>query len=393
VPVLRALVALVGVVAVLAVVLSAMRTVVLPRGEPVRLTAAVFRGTRAVFGLLLRTQTTYEGRDRLMAHYAPVSLLLLPFAWMTSAWLGFAAVFWAIEQEGAADALVSAGSALLTLGFERPDGMPAVLLSFAAAALALAVLALLLVTYLPSLYAAFAEREEQVALSEVAAGTPPSGVNLVVRYNRIRGLSETDQLWADWERWFARLAESHTALPALVHFRSPDPRQSWITSAGAILDAAALLVAAVDLARVEVAEAHVRMDDGQHVRMPRAETCIRAGYLALRRIAEHSGIAVDADPAPDDPIAVSRAEFDVALAEMAAAGVPLVADHDAAWRAWAGWRVNYDAALVGLAQLTVAPTARWSSDRTGRRAEEAPAATGSAGSRPAGGPAATPPRR
>jgi hypothetical protein len=49
---------------------------------------------------------------------------------------------------------------------------------------------------------------------------------------------------------------------------------------------------------------------------------------------------------------------------MAAAGVPLKADHDQAWRDFAGWRVNYDAALIGLAALTMAPEAPWSSDRS-----------------------------
>jgi len=43
--------------------------------------------------------------------------------------------------------------------------------------------------------------------------------------------------------------------------------------------------------------------------------------------------------------------------------VPLVADRDQAWRDFAGWRVNYDAVLVGLCDLVMAPPAPWSSDR------------------------------
>ena len=60
---------------------------------------------------------------------------------------------------------------------------------------------------------------------------------------------------------------------------------------------------------------------------------------------------------------MTREEFDDAYAQMAEAGVPLRADRDAAWHDWAGWRVNYDAALVQLAILTVAPPAPWVSDR------------------------------
>ncbi len=361
---LRVLVGLSGAVLLLGTVLSALRTVVLPRDEPVRLTSALFRMTRAVFDVLLRTQGTYAGRDRLMAHYAPVTLLLLPFAWLGLTWIGFGAIYWAIEGAGVFDALVTSGSSLMTLGFERPDGFLPTLITFVESALSMSVLALLLVTYLPSLYAAFAEREQQVTLFEVSGGTPPSAVQMMIRYHRIRGFTETEQVWSEWERWFARVAESHTALPALVHFRSQDPEQSWVTSAGAVLDAAAMVAAVIDLAEVGLEERNVVMDDDQVVRMPAAEICLRAGYLALRRIAARHDLPVDRDPGPDDPISVSRAEFDEACEEMREAGVPLRADADWAWRDWSGWRVNYDAALIELANLTVAPPARWISDRT-----------------------------
>ncbi len=260
-----------GCLLVFGVVLSAMRTVVLPRAEPVRLTSVVFRLTRMAFDLLLRTQTRFEGRDRLMAHYAPVSLLLLPFVWLALTWLGFGAGFWAIEQSGIVDALVTSGSSLVTLGFERPDGVAGLALSFVEGALAMSVLALLLVTYLPSLYSAFADREQQVTLFEVSAGTPPSAVQMMIRYNRIQGMAQTVQIWTQWERWFARVAESHTALPALVFFRSPDPQQSWVTSAGAVLDAAALMVSAIDLQATDVEDRALHVDGGQVVRMPQAD--------------------------------------------------------------------------------------------------------------------------
>ncbi len=233
--VLRIVVGLAGGLLVASVVLSALRTVVLPRGEPVRLTKWLFSCTRFAFDLLLRTQSTFFGRDRVMGHYAPVTLLLLPFLWLGLTWLGFAALYWAIEQHGTVDALVTSGSSLTTLGFERPERLGAVMLTFAEAALVMAVLALLLVTYLPSMYAAFSDREQQVSLFEVSAGTPPSATEMMIRYHRIRGMAQTERVWEDWERWFARIAESHTALPALVYFRSPLAEHSWVTSAGRCL--------------------------------------------------------------------------------------------------------------------------------------------------------------
>jgi hypothetical protein len=49
------------------------------------------------------------------------------------------------------------------------------------------------------------------------------------------------------------------------------------------------------------------------------------------------------------------------------AGVPIKSDRDQAWRDFAGWRVNYDDVLLGLALLTAAPVAMWSSDRSPTR--------------------------
>lgn len=125
-----------------------------------------------------------------------------------------------------------------------------------------------------------------------------------------------------------------------------------------------MISAVIDLAAVDMNDADVRLDGGQTVHMPQAETCLRAGYLALRRIADQFDVAYDPDPRPGDPISVTREEFDHAYQTMAQAGVPLKANRDEAWRNWAGWRVNYEAALLGLANLTVAPPAPWTSDRS-----------------------------
>jgi hypothetical protein len=95
-----------------------------------------------------------------------------------------------------------------------------------------------------------------------------------------------------------------------------------------------------------------------------ADLCIRAGYLALRRIADFFQIPYNTTPLPGDPISLSRVEFDAAYDELARNGVPLIADQDRAWRDFSGWRVNYDAVLLALAALTMAPYAPWSSDRS-----------------------------
>jgi hypothetical protein len=132
----------------------------------------------------------------------------------------------------------------------------------------------------------------------------------------------------------------------LVFFRSGHPDQSWVTSAGAILDGASLYVSSVDVPRT-----------------PEPEFMIRAGFLCLRHIAAFFWIPVPDDPSPTDPISIERSEFDAAYDRLAVGGVPMKPDRDQCWRDFAGWRVNYDIALIGLAKLTVAPLAPWSSDR------------------------------
>jgi hypothetical protein len=47
----------------------------------------------------------------------------------------------------------------------------------------------------------------------------------------------------------------------------------------------------------------------------------------------------------------------------AAAGPPVKTDREQARRDFAGWRVNYDRALILLCGLVMAPRASWSSDR------------------------------
>jgi hypothetical protein len=90
-----------------------------------------------------------------------------------------------------------------------------------------------------------------------------------------------------------------------------------------------------------------------------ADLMIRAGYLALRRIAAYFNIVFDPNPPPTAATSIDRGRFDEALAVLEAAGVPLVEDRDQAWLDFNGWRVNYDAVLRGLERLTMAPTPWW----------------------------------
>jgi hypothetical protein len=111
-----------------------------------------------------------------------------------------------------------------------------------------------------------------------------------------------------------------------------------------------------------------------------ADLMIRAGYLALRRIASFFRFRFDEHPQPTDPTSVDRARFDMALDVLAAAGVPLVDDRDQAWRDFNGWRVNYDAVLRALERLTMAPTPWWERPMRSAWATDEPVAEAAGGS-------------
>jgi hypothetical protein len=324
--------------------LSALVTVVLPRGESASLTRAVFLSWRRIFVFFADRARTWHTEDRVMAFFAPIALLTLPFAWLVLVLLGYWGMFWALGGVGLRAAFIEAGS-LFTFAFQVPPGIGQTILSYSEAALGLGLVALL-ISYLPSLYAAFSRREQLVTLLETRAGDPPSVLEMLRRFYVIHGLDELGPQFALWEQWFADVEETHTTNVALINFRSPIPSRNWLTSAGAVLDAASFAASTLD-----------------QQREPRAELCIRAGYLCLRHIAHTLVIPHRHDPAPTDPISVRREEYDVVYDALAAAGLPLKSDRDQAWRDFAGWRVNYDDVLVPLARLIRAPAAPWSSDR------------------------------
>ena len=337
---------LLGLTTVILTLSSAVSTFVLPRAARSRLNRLVFGLTRRFFEFILHFVKTYERRDAIMAYYAPICLMLLVPTWYILTSLGFAAMYWSLGVGDWQTAFRLSGSSLFTLGFANADGWFIAILEFTEAMLGLIMVALL-ISYLPTMYSAFSRREQAVSMLEVRAGNPPSVLDMILRFHRIQGLENLTETWKTWESWFADVEESHTTLPALVFFRSPRGDSSWITSAGAVMDTAAFRLAALD----------IPFDAS-------AALCIRSGYLALRRIADYFGIRYPADPHyPVDPISVTREEFDQVYDELAKDGVPLKADRDQAWTDFAGWRVNYDRALLALCALVMAPVVPWSSDR------------------------------
>jgi hypothetical protein len=348
VPVVDVAIAIVGGAVVTLTVLSAIVTVVVPRGVPARLTRVVFRLSRDLFELRSKVlRHPYEKRESAMARYAPITLIALAFVWLVCVLAGFTAVFHALDDYSWIDAFEVSGSSLVTLGFVSVHGVGQYIAAFTEAGLGLLLLALL-ITYLPTMYSAFSRREALVTRTSISAGTPPTAWALIERYHLIAGFDRLEaHVWVPWTAGFVDIEETHTSLGALALFRSPDPRRSWVTAAGTVLDTAALL------------QSSVRDYDSSA-----AQLTIRAGYLALRAVGDYFSIPHDPEPPADGPISIARVEWEGVIDRLSAIGVPIVEDRDEAWRDFCGWRVNYDAVLLGLAGFTMAPVAPWTADRS-----------------------------
>ena len=340
------LVFIAGLVTVILTLFSALSTFVLPREARSQLNRVVFGVLRRVFELILHFAKTYETRDAIMAYYAPIAVLLLLPAWYLLILAGYAAIYWSLGFGDVFAVMRLSGSSLFTLGFDISKTPMVTVVVFSEAMLGLMLVGLL-IAYLPTMYSAFSRREQVVNMLEVRAGSPPSAVEMLLRFHRNQGLEKLSDYWKVWEAWFADIEESHTTLSALVFFRSPRAENSWVTAAGAVLDAAAITLSAIDIP-YEIS----------------AALCVRAGFLAFHRIADYFDIPHPHDPHyPEVSICVERAEFDSVLDQLAAAGLPLKPDREQAWKNFAGWRVNYDRSLILLCGLVMAPSAPWSGDR------------------------------
>lgn len=335
----------IGALIALGTLLAAIQTVVVPRAERSLLIRFVYVGMGLLFSVFARRRKSYEAKDALLARYAPTTLMILPMVWASGVIYGFSLMFWALDVRPYREALVLSGWSLTTLGYFGATDLFTLILAVAEALIGLGIVALL-ISFLPLMHSAFSTREAAVARLEVRAGTPPTPEAMIILAHETGGLEKMDETWVEWEHWFIHIEETHQSYPALAFFRSMRSDRSWVIAAGAILDTASIMLSTVAVPHSSA-----------------APFMIRSGYVALRNIADFFAIDYDPDPADMSPITVRRHEFYETYEALKTAGVPVVEDRDRAWRDYAGWRVNYDNCLVGLASITSAPPGKWSSDR------------------------------
>jgi len=90
---------------------------------------------------------------------------------------------------------------------------------------------------------------------------------------------------------------------------------------------------------------------------------LRMGFTALRQVAATMRLPIEEDPHPDDPLALTYADFSAAVEMLRDVGYPIEVSTEQALPQFSGWRVNYEATAYALARLLDAPPAPWSGER------------------------------
>jgi len=185
--------------------------------------------------------------------FAPLAFVSLVGVWLSLLIFGFAFLILTVGDyvrpaiTNLSDALYFAGTSVLTLGFGDlvASQWPARGIVLIAAMLGLIFMALG-VSLLFSMQSYFQQREQIVNTLMSRAGSPASGVVLLLRYRELNIVASLSHAFVQWESWIALILESHCAYPLLIHFRSGAIENSWLASVGATLDAATILLTTVD---------------------------------------------------------------------------------------------------------------------------------------------------
>ncbi len=245
---------LLGIAILLTILWDVFETIILPRRvtRTFRFARFFFRHSWQLYSALIRRITSTRKRESYLSYFGPLSLLILFVLWASALILAFAMLHWATGSAVAASQFRSgfptdlyfSGTTFFTLGMGDvvPTSTLAKSLAVLEAGTGFGFLAIV-ISYLPTLYGSFSQREMNISLLDARAGSPPTAVELLRRHGPQRVLDGLGQYLRDWEVWSAQLMESHLTYPILCFFRSQHDNQSWVAGFTAILDTCALIIA------------------------------------------------------------------------------------------------------------------------------------------------------
>jgi hypothetical protein len=330
--------AIAGILSILAILLDAFETVVLPRRvqRSFRLTSWFYRRTWIPWRKLAGRIRGRARRENFLGYFGPLSLIFLLALWAAGLIFGFA-----LLQYGAGEhfrlsgepltfglLVYHSGETFFTLGYGDiiPSSGVSRALSVVESGLGFAFLGVV-IGYLPTIYSSFSRREIEISLLDARAGSPPSAAELLSRFGNCPQQAVLDQIFKDWERWAAEVLESHLSYPVLSFFRSQHNNQSWLGALTTILDATALVIAGVDGLRNEQSKItfavarHAMVDLAQVVNArydPIAADRLPAQELnRLRQSLSERGVKLREGPAVEEKLAQLRSLYEPYAAAIA----------------------------------------------------------------------------
>src|SRR5579872_2452872 len=251
---MRLFVGILGLLLMFATLWETFESIILPRRVTRR-----FRVARLFYQITWTVWSAINGRihskklrESHLSYYGPLSLLMLFAVWAFALIMAFAMLHWAAGSslnvsEGAATFrtdLYLSGTTFFTLGLGdvTPRSTLARVITVAEGGMGFGFLAIV-ISYLPTMYTAFSQRELNISLLDARAGSPPTAGELLRRHSHAQGFNALRRYLEEWEIWCAQLMESHLSYPVLCYFRSQHDNQSWLAAFTAVLDVSALLIA------------------------------------------------------------------------------------------------------------------------------------------------------
>jgi len=251
---MKLLIAIAGLFILFATLWEAFETIILPRRvtRPIRLVRMFYRVTWKFWAAVNGLIRSKKVRDAHLSYYGPLSLLGLFATWAILLILGFAMLHWAagsaINAPGETPTFRTdfylSGTTFFTLGLGdvTPRTTLAKAITVTEGGTGFGFLGLM-ISYLPTLYGAFSQRELNISLLDARAGSPPTAAELLRRHSQFADSEVLTPYLREWETWAAQIMESHLSYPVLCYFRSQHDNQSWLAAFTAVLDVSALLIA------------------------------------------------------------------------------------------------------------------------------------------------------
>lgn len=244
-----------GLIILFVVLWEAFESIILPRRvtRPFRFVRIFYRVSWKIWARVNGLVPSKKLREAHLSYYGPLSLLMLFATWACLLVLAFAILHWSAgsalsatpgEAASFRTDLYLSGTTFFTLGLGdvTPRTSLARAITVIEGGMGFGFLAIM-VSYLPTLYGAFSQRELNISLLDARAGSPPTAAELLRRHAQFADNEVLTPYLRDWEIWAAQLMESHLSYPVLCYFRSQHDNQSWLAAFTAVLDVSALLIA------------------------------------------------------------------------------------------------------------------------------------------------------